>query len=156
DEPDADAAEVARHQDAAGNVAAAIAAYARAGEQRLGVLAFDRAEQLFRRGLVLSEANDTPVSMRITLHVGRGHALARAGRSADAAEEYLAAARDESGEGQTRLRIWAVQHLLQSAQLERGMHAARGLLRELGVPVPSSTGRTLARLMWDRARLSAF
>jgi tetratricopeptide (TPR) repeat protein/predicted Ser/Thr protein kinase len=154
-EPVADIAEVARHHDASGDLALAIAAYQRAGEQRLGTLAFDRAEELFRRGLELSEASDGHVATRIALHVGRGHALARGGRSAEAAEEYFAAALRETGEAKTRLRIWGVQHLLQSAQAERGLSAAKELLEELGVDLVPSGGGTIAHRLWDRVRASA-
>lgn len=153
-QPAPDPAELARHYDAAGDTNAAIAAYARAGEQALSTLASARAEELWRRALTL--AADTPISARVlsALQVGHGHALARSGRSAEAAHRYLEAAPHAEGEDQTRLRIWAAQHLLQSARVEEGMAAARALLSELDVPLPASTGAALKRLKWDRFWLS--
>jgi hypothetical protein len=87
------------------------------------------------------------------LLIERGHALARGGRSAEAARRYLQAAHMAQGVDRTHLRIWATQHLLQSACVEEGMAAAHALLTELELPIPKGTSSTLARMAWDRAVL---
>ncbi len=152
-QPTPDPAELSTHYDAAGHAALAIDAYDRAGEQALSALAFARAEQLWARALSLAATTPVAPQKRSALKIGRGHALARGGRSAEAARQYLDAAEDAQGEDRTRLRIWAAQHLLQSAHVEEGMGAARALLDELGVPLPASALASVARLTWDRACL---
>jgi hypothetical protein len=148
-----DATELARHYEAAEQVDLAFEAYRRAAEHAAPTLAFDRCAALYGRALDVSAKLELPVERRTELMVARGHALARGGRSAEAAKLFLDAAVNSSGDDRTRLRIWAVQHLLQSARVAEGMAAGRALLAELGVPLPESTGATLARLLWDRTYL---
>ncbi|HEX4352266.1 MAG TPA: hypothetical protein VHZ95_05115, partial [Polyangiales bacterium] len=150
--PDADPAAIASHCDAAGLIDEAVVAYARAGQHALTALAFARADQLFARALELA-ADGGKASVLVPLEMARGHALARAGKSAEAAAQYSSAARRVEGEDRTRLRIWAAQHLLQSARVAEGMDAVRALLSELDLPLPASAAATLASLMWDRACL---
>jgi hypothetical protein len=146
-----DPAELARHHDAAGNPAAAIGAYHRAAQQAFSGLAFERAEEFCARALKLAAQVSSDASTRLELKIMRGHALARGGRSAEAARQYLEAADEAEDQDRTRLRLWAAQHLLQSARVEEGMAAASALLEELGIVLPSSQGGALARLVWDRA-----
>lgn len=149
-QPNSDSAELALHYAAAGEHALAAESYARAGEQALAALAFARAAQLFGSALQLAESAGWKPSLKVSLRVGRGHALARSGRSAEAARDYLRAAEDASPEERTQLSIWAAQHLLQSAHVAEGMHAARALLAELGVPLPGGPLSMVARVLWDR------
>jgi hypothetical protein len=148
-----DATELARHYEAAEQVDLAFEAYRRAAEHAAPTLAFDRCAALYGRALDVSTTLGLSAERRTELMIARGHALARGGRSAEAAKQYLEAATHSSGDDRTRLRIWAVQHLLQSARVAEGMAAGRELLAELGVPLPKSTGATLARLLWDRTYL---
>ena len=151
--PGCDPAELASHHAAAGAYRPAADAYGRAGEQALSALAFARAEQLFGRALQLGAQTGLPRATLARLSVGRAHALARGGHSAEAARQYMTAAQLVDGEEQTRLRLSAAQHLLQSAHVEDGMRAARALLAELGLGLPESSAGALARLMWDRTLL---
>jgi eukaryotic-like serine/threonine-protein kinase len=153
-QPVADPGELATHYEASGQAAAALAAYTRAAEQALSSLAFARAEQLASRALGLAASVGATEQRVNALQVTRAHALARGGRSADAAQQFLEAAETTTGEAKTRLRILAAQHLLQSARVEEGMRAARDLLAELGVPPPASPAFVMARLVWDRTWLS--
>lgn len=152
--PDCDSAQLARHYDVAGEFEAAISAYDRAGERALATLAFARAERLYSRALELSRTHDIEPERLHGLKVQRGHALARDGRSAEAAHQYLDAVDGAVGEARFRLRIWAAQHLLQSAQVEAGSRIAEELLHELGIDLPRNDASTLAKILWDRARIS--
>ncbi|MEY4578281.1 MAG: hypothetical protein RL701_2984 [Pseudomonadota bacterium] len=150
---DVDPAELARHHEAAGEFEPAYRAYLEAARNASEILAFGRAAQLFERALGAAVAIPAAIAEQNRLRIERGHALARAGQSERAARLYLEAAQHAFGEERTHLRIWAAQHLLQSAHVEEGMEAARALLGELGVPMPRGTAATIARLLWDRAYL---
>ncbi|HZO14929.1 MAG TPA: protein kinase, partial [Polyangiaceae bacterium] len=76
---------IADHFDRAGDRARAAEFLERAAREAEDALAFDRAAQLLRRAHDLT--NDVALSERL------GHALANAGRSAQAADAYLTAAR---------------------------------------------------------------
>jgi eukaryotic-like serine/threonine-protein kinase len=149
-----DPAELARHHEAAGELGQAHEGYCRAADRALSSLAFARAAMLYGRALALLDSIATPPARRVALLVSHGHALARGGRSAEAARQYLAAAQLAEGEEQIRLRIWSAQHLLQSADLEAGLQSARSLLQQLDVPLPKGTPATLLQIAWDRTCLA--
>jgi tetratricopeptide (TPR) repeat protein len=143
-----DPSEQARHWDLAGELEEAIAAYRRAADQALEMLAFARAESCYARALVLIE---TPEDARyLGLLVLRGHALSRAGRSAEAAVVYAAAAKLSKGEERVRLSVRAAQQHIQGASIEPGLHAARSVLADLGVALPGSLRGAVLRIAWDR------
>src|SRR5690606_31099919 len=110
-------------------------------------LSFARAEQHYDRALSLLALVAAPANgdERPRLLEKRGQALVRSGKSAEAARLFREAAAFATGEAQVRLRIWAVQHLIQSAQVDEGMRTASSLLAELGVPLPRSERAALAR-----------
>jgi eukaryotic-like serine/threonine-protein kinase len=149
-----DPAQLARHHEAAAEHAPALEAYRLAAERALGALAFARAASLYERAIEMSVALCRAPGERVALRAAMGHALARGGRSAEAAQQYLEAAASARGEEAIRLRTLAAVHLLQSARVAEGMAAARALLGELGLHMPSSNALTLARLLWDRACLA--
>jgi tetratricopeptide (TPR) repeat protein len=144
-----DPAETAAHWEQAGEPERAAEDFERAANAALRALAFMRAAESYQRALALSSTPDA--TQRLT--VQRAHALARAGRSAEAAALYQEAGRRAEGEERVRLGIWAAQHLLQSAQAAQGMEAARALLAELDMGLPRSERGAIARILWDRARL---
>lgn len=152
-QPDTDPAQLAQHHEAAGQLEQAHRAYRLAAEKALLHLAFARAAALYQRALDVSADLPLPKTQRCVLHTALGHALARGGRSAEAALQYQAAAAHADGEDQTRFSLWAAQHLLQSADVLTGMQAARSLLSELGLPLPAGPAGTLAQLLWHRALL---
>jgi serine/threonine protein kinase len=147
-----DAAERARLWDEAGEKVHAVEAYEQAGNLALDGLAFVRAEQHYARALELLAGRDDDARVRRLL-VARGHALVRAGRSANAARLFQRAAVHATGEEAVRLRLWAAQHLLQSAQVEEGMRAASQLLQEVGLSLPASDRAAKLRIAWERARV---
>jgi len=151
-ESNADPAELARLWDAVGDLPRAISAYERAADATLESLAFNQAERLYARAIELDAAHDKSRSDK--LMVQRAHALARGGRSAEAARLYQEAATGAKGEAAIRLRLAAAQQLLQSTQFEEGLLASRDVLSELGVTLPSSTAGALTQLLWNRCRFS--
>ncbi len=86
----ADLERLAVHYDGAGDLARAATHYARAAQVAARALAFDRAADLYQRALTLSPGTG---SERFDWTVGRGEALANAGRGRLAAEAYEQAAR---------------------------------------------------------------
>jgi len=148
---EADPSELAWHWDRADRLDKALSAYEVAASRALDALAFARAERLYARALeILGDARDGSWQ---ALTVQRGHALARAGRSAEAANAYELAADAAEGDRRARLRVAAAQQLIQSAQIRDGMRAASSALLELGLSMPTTTSRALARILWDRARV---
>jgi hypothetical protein len=149
----ADPAELARHYEAAGELALACEVYQQGARKAISGLAFARAAMLYQRAIKLAVTLGLPAAERTALQIACGHALAQSGRSAEAAQLYLETSAISQGEQRTQLRIWAAQHLLQSAHMEEGMAAARALLQELDVPLPTRTASIVGRLLWDRAYL---
>ncbi len=151
-----EASELAYHWDKAGESGRALTAYTRAAEAALKILAFSQAAQFFGRALALGALASKGDAARLEgsrLLVQRGHALARAGRSAEAAASYLHAADQAQGEARIRLRISAAQHQLQGGQAQEGLRHARQVLSELGISLPTGTPAALARIAWERTKL---
>jgi hypothetical protein len=151
-EAGADAAERARLWDLAEDAERAEAAHEQAGDQALQKLAFAQAERHYARALELVDDHEGEPFRRVC--VQRANALVRLGRSTEAAHFFQQAAQVAAGEQQIRLRIWAAQHQIQSAQVEQGLRSAAAVLSDLGVPL-AATGRTaLRRIAWERARIA--
>ncbi len=149
-EPDHDVAMLAAHLEGAQQFQPALVAHHRAADGALALLAFGKAEHHYGRALALAAQTGAEPELVTTLRAQRGHALARGGHSARAAQQYLEACEQAAPAQRIELRVWAAQHLLQSAQVEAGLNAAREVLIELGVPLPNSEGAALARIAWDR------
>ena len=153
EQPETDPAVLARHHVAAGQLELAYEQFERAAAQASTTLGFARAAVLYARAIEVASKLDLPSERVIALHSSRADALARSGRSTEAAHEYLHAAKDATGEMRMRLRILATQHLLKSAQVQEGLASARELLEELGLPLASSATGALTRVSWDRTVL---
>jgi eukaryotic-like serine/threonine-protein kinase len=151
-EPGADTAERARLWEEAGDWQRAVEVYEQAGEQALQGLTFAQAERHFARAFaLLGERKEEPFGR---ICVQRAHALVRMGQSADAARFFQLAADVAQGEQQIRLRVWVAQHLIQGAQVEAGLLAASAVLGELGLSFAKSERAALARISWERARIT--
>jgi hypothetical protein len=86
--------------------------------------------------------------------IARAHAVACAGRSAEAAALYQCAAELATGEEQRlQLRSKTAQHLMLSGDVHTGLATCRKLLAELGVSLPTSDLGALLRAIWDRLLL---
>ena len=151
-EPDVEPSDRARLWELAGETARAVSAYEQAGSRALSMLQFTAAAQHFGRAVELvGEASD---ERRRALLTGRGDALARAGRSREAAHSYRAAAEGADGDAAVRLRTLAAAQAIQSGEVEWGLATARALLEELGLPVPVTRVAQVAHLAWSRALLN--
>jgi len=146
-----DSAELARHWDAAGRVEEAIHAHQRAADHAMDNLAFARAEDFYRRALELTGSTDPTRTQ--ALRVQLGHALARGGKSRQAAAVFGEAAAQVQGEPHVRLRVLQAQHLVQSTRVVEGMEVTRRTLQELSVRVPGNVAGAYATVLWDRGRI---
>jgi hypothetical protein len=146
----ADAELLAVHLEAGGELVRAGGYYARAAGQAAQALAFDRSASLYGRALeLLGVKGDEERRLRAR----RGDALAGAGRGAEAAREYLAAAEtSEAGEA-LDLRRRAVLQLLSSGHIDAGLAALRKVLTDVGLHLPHTPRAALWGLLGQRALL---
>ena len=151
-DPLSDAFEQARHWDRAGDAERAANAYERAAGAALGTLAFMRAAELCARALQLTEDERDERSQRLlTL---QAHAVACAGRSADAAVLYERATHRAVGQARNELRARHAQQLIMSGKLEVGVDAIRALLADLGIQFPKGGFATVVQIVWYRLWLA--
>jgi tRNA A-37 threonylcarbamoyl transferase component Bud32 len=139
-----------RHFEGAGQPARAAQLAERAARLAAEALAFDRAAELLAIALRLGEYDEAETR---ALRMRLAGSLVHAGRGAEAADVYLAAA--EGAEAVTRLecRRLAAEHLLLSGYLDRGMEALRAVLAENGESLPATPARAIASLLWQRIKL---
>jgi hypothetical protein len=138
------------HFQGAGEPIKASHFYARAAAAAGETLAFDHSARLFRQALELHvPAGEQGRRLRAQLAL----ALANAGRGAEAAREYLAAA---PGAGRAEALDWkrhAADQLLRSGHIDEGLAVLREVLAEFGLAMPSSPRRALLGLLGQRAVL---
>ncbi|MBV8760210.1 MAG: protein kinase [Deltaproteobacteria bacterium] len=112
--------------------------------------AFDQAAELWRTALDIMprDADD-----RRRLQLRLGEALIRAGRGAEAASCYLAAA--EGADRATRLECQrhAAEQLVIAGHIAPGLAALESLLAEIGVASPKTSRGSLASLVLNRTRV---
>jgi hypothetical protein len=123
----------------------------RAGDQALEQLAFERATRHFRTALELAPGDDGERRGRLERRLGE--ALANAGRGAEAARAFLAAAARARPAEALELRRRAAQQLLRSGHIDEGMAALVDVLASVGLAMPASPRRALLGLLMSRARL---
>ncbi len=111
-------------------------------------LAFMRAARLYRMAIEIGV--DRP---RHDLFAHVGDALVHAGRSSDAADAYLDAARAAPLEDAVELRRRAAEHFLKSGRDTDGLAVLREVLAAVGLNYPESSPAALASLLYHRARL---
>jgi eukaryotic-like serine/threonine-protein kinase len=148
--PRADAEQIARHFDAAGEPAPAARHYAAAADEAAGKLAFDRAARLYQR---LLELLPEEYANRPTLLTKSADALANAGRGLEAALRYEAAAEGAGGQEAFELRRRAAHQFCISGHVDRGRRALAELLAAVGMKLPRTPTRSLASLLANRSRL---
>ena len=123
-----------------------------AAQKAAGTLAFDRAALYFRRALDLKPDAPNVVELKI----GLGDALANAGRPAEAATEFLEAAKATSARRALELRQRAGAQLLMGGHIEEGLAVYRVVLEAVGLKLakgPKSALVSLARRrLWIRLR----
>src|SRR6185503_4864687 len=101
-----------------------------AAEQAAGALAFDSAARLYRIALELRSADDPEVRI---LRVKLAEALANAGRGAEAARAYLAAAEGLNDAEVLKLERIAAEQFLRSGHIDEGLAVLRTVLKRIGM-----------------------
>ena len=143
----AEPALLAVHFEGAGEPARAAPHAVRAAERAAAALAFDRAAQLYR--LALRLLPELPAAEECELRRRLADALGGAGRGAEAAAEYLAAADRAGAEAALSLRRQAAEHYLRSGR-EEGLAVLRQVLTEVGLDLPATPRRALLGLIGRR------
>ena len=123
-----------------------------AARKAAGTLAFDRAALYYRRAIDLKP--DAPNI--VDLKIGLGDALANAGRPAEAATEFLEAAKATSARRALELRQRAGAQLLMGGHIEEGLAVFRVVLEAVGLRLAGGPKRALVSLamrrLWIRLR----
>ena len=148
--PDPDAEQVAIHCEGAGDTVGAARWYAAGADRAAAALAFDRACGLYRQALQYAP-KDAAEQFRIERRLTE--ALSHAGRSAEAAQHYLALY-ERAPEGERTLFLErAAHHFCSSGHVDEGIAAYRTVLAGAGTHYPSSTKAVMAGILWSEARL---
>ncbi len=143
-------AALARHWQAAGEEHRAGEYAQDAAVQAAENLAFERAATLYQMALRYTDP-EGPRSQELLESMG--DCLVNAGRGAEAAEAYLAAAEGPSEGPCLRLRRQGAEQLLKTGYIERGLKVTAEVLAAHGLKLPRSTGTAIATILWYRARV---
>ena len=136
------------HWEQAGEPARAAALFARAGDRATEAFAFERAVRLYERSLALAPELSTQLRAKL------GDAYANAGRGREAADVYLALARESKiAADALELEQKAAHQLLRGGHIDDGMIVLGKLLASVDIDLPKTPRRALASLLWRRARL---
>src|SRR5258706_12136185 len=111
------------------------------------MLAFDRAAWLFKLALELGEV-ESSASLRVNL----GDALANAGRGAEAAREYLAAAASDQSE-KLDLERRAAEQFLRSGHIDEGLETIRLVLKSMNFKLAETPSKALLSVILQRLKL---
>jgi hypothetical protein len=136
------------HYLAAGERAQAAPYATQAGDKATAALAFDRAAGFYQRALDLLAPEDAEVS---SLRVRLGDALANAGRGAEAANAYVAAAERAGGTAALDLRRRAAEQLIRCGHIDQGLGVLDSVLAPLNLKLARSPRHALLRVLWRRA-----
>lgn len=134
------------HHQGAGEASRAAGFFALAAARAADALAFDRAATLYRLALDLGGEDR---GLRASL----GETLANAGRGAEAAREYLAAAAGAPAAESLEYRRRAAMQYLISGHIDRGQDTLGDVLAAVGMVLPRTPRRALASLLFRRALL---
>jgi hypothetical protein len=145
----ADPEQLALHFEAA-NILDKAATYAeRAGDASMELLAFDWAAELYVRSLRLVGGDQ---SRRQRLTVKAAEAFTNAGRGADAAAQFLAAAAGtDSTPDRLEFQRRAAEQLLGSGRIDDGVVVLRDVLAAVGIAYPRTARSALVGLLARRA-----
>ncbi|MFI5309279.1 MAG: hypothetical protein ACHQ53_18125, partial [Polyangiales bacterium] len=145
-----DAEQLAVHLLGAGYGEDAAVQLARAADQAMAELSFERAARLYGQALELGRFAEEEAQR---LRVARADALSEAGRGPLAAEAYLDAMQHVTGEAAHALEHRAAEQYLFSGRLEQGRALLARTLARHGVRLPASKTGAMASLVYERARL---
>jgi eukaryotic-like serine/threonine-protein kinase len=121
-----------------------------AADHAAEMLAFERAATLYRRAL---EHQPPESRQEGALRARLGDALASAGRGADAASAYLLAVAHSTVADALELRRRAAMQFLISGHIDEGLSTLQSVLATVDMKLPRTPLRSLASLLWRRARL---
>jgi serine/threonine protein kinase/tetratricopeptide (TPR) repeat protein len=123
-----------------------------AARKATSALAFDRAALFYRHAIELMPGAPNAVDLKIRL----GDALANAGRPAEAAKEYLEAAKTSTTLRSIELQQRAGAQLLTGGHIEEGLEVFRTVLETVGFKLAKGPKRALLSLglrrLWIRLR----
>jgi serine/threonine protein kinase/tetratricopeptide (TPR) repeat protein len=139
------------HRVGAGDLQLAAAHARRAADAAADALAFERAAKLYE--LALSVQPPDPAA-EADLRRRLGEAWAQAGRGAEAADAFLAAALLESDPATAAsLRRQAGEQLVRAGRINRGLALVKETLRTQGLKVPSTGAGAILSLLTQRGLL---
>jgi eukaryotic-like serine/threonine-protein kinase len=121
-----------------------------AADEAAEALAFERAAALYRRAL---EHHPRRSGKEWILRARLGDALASAGRGADAARAYLEAVAHATVAESLELQRRAAMQFLISGHIDEGLATLQTVLAAVDMTLPRTPLRSLASLLWRRARL---
>lgn len=147
--PNPDPETLALHYIGAGEHARAAELAEVAAQRAVAAMAFDRAARLYGMTIQLTEG---PVDRR--LHIAHGHALANAGRGAEAASAYLAALPGASSAEVLDLQCRAAGQLLLSGHIDRGIDVLDQVIGGVGLRLAATPARALMSFGLTRLRLA--
>lgn len=145
--PDPEA--LAIHFHGAGDLRRAFGYATKAADRAAAALAFDRAASLYRLALDFRPDPD----VRRALDEKLGDALRNAGRGAEAAAAYLAAADGAAVERRLVCQRLAAEQLLYSGHLDEGLRIIDDVLSTVHLRLAKTPTRALVSLLWRRLRL---
>lgn len=143
------------HYEGAGDLAQAMHYAVIAAERADETFAFARAAELYGRALAWHDAvperarpRRQPLRLdRRELLIRYAETLARSGRCAEAAVQYLAAAAASPPDKALALRQQAAEQYLVSGHLDDGLEVLTPIFEELGVGLPASKARAGLRML---------
>lgn len=150
DSGEADPEALAVHYHGARQHAKAAQYYGIAADQAAAALAFDRAVELYRFALGLRRDEATSDA---DLRTRLAEALANSGRGAEAAREYLEAAKTSPTARQSELRLLAAMQYLLAGHLDHGITALEAPLAAEGLRLPKTSIRALVSTLFRRMQL---
>ncbi|WP_437968955.1 protein kinase [Sorangium sp. So ce260] len=146
----AEADVLAMHFRRAGRIDEAAHYAVHAGDRAAEALAFDRAAEHYAAAL---EAAPGGAAEARALRVKLAHALRNAGRGAEAARAYAAAAEGAAPRESLDLRRCAAEQLLVSGHIEEGKRALQGVLATVGMRLAERRWVVVLSLLFWRLRL---
>ncbi len=144
-----DAEWIALHLEGAGQTDRAVEYLVQAAKNADAMLAFDRAAALYQHAIELKP----PPAGDIALPSALAKSLANAGRGAEAAAVYLAAAKEASDQERIELQRLAAEQFLRSGYIDEGINNLRAVLGAIGLRYPKTPVSTLAAVAWARMRV---
>lgn len=151
--PDVEPESLALHYRGAGELGEAFHYTLEGARRAESALAFERAADLYRSALALRPQVEDAREREAELWVALADALRNAGRGAEAAEAYVAAAALSPRRRALELRRRAAEQYLFSGHLDEGRAVLRTVLEAVGLTFPTHPARAFAEFLTRRAQV---